>query len=748
MSIIETIGGYEIKSELGRGGMGVVYKGWDKKLEREVAIKVVENVDTQTADQLTLTSHQELVARFQTEAKAIAKLSHPNIVNIFDFGVENDRNYMVMEFLKGRDLSQLLKFNSPLSIELVVKSVIQVCAALDYAHTTGIIHRDIKPANILLLDNGIVKLMDFGIARIQEAKSQLTQAGTILGSVLYISPEQLISAQKVDKRADIYSLGVSIYELLTGQFPYDGDNVASIISKIMRSDPEVPSFHNPKITEELDDIIMKAIAKDPDHRYQRASELADDLNEFLFKLKGGVPSPMGMTSAGSSGGSVGSKTTFSKVIEFSLIDGVDKINLYSLIYRIAQTWQVENIGNKPILEALYGNETLSQAVVVSNKVILLSYKGLLMAAVSDDPDEVGSKAYEETANITRVDIKSCIPNESQQEFLIVMASILGNGIQIGKHVGCNSNDLENLMEKAKQEIFTGHIEVSDVTEIRYKGFIDGREIFNLVSPNKTPLPSLKAGKMDIDVFEAKFKLLGPSLRRALIDTTIELVNKTHGSSASFKQLSMQKNNKIMSEFIEEAVRNTDLATLVSNDRVFNIGKKAIKYSEVIEGFAAAELMKWVVKDLLIKVARSNKFQSIRNAFAWIWNLKTIKLAQQIKLNTGAKINFDMISYNDSEKLSVVSRYSSQGNVSELHNFIEDVIKLKKGVNNADIKAAIYISGNDFFPEVLKYYDKITKKESLFAFSSPKAFIPSGGFYLFMIKEDQDGVYKLVLPEVF
>ncbi|RYX89729.1 serine/threonine protein kinase, partial [bacterium] len=284
--MVQTIGGYEVRGELGRGGMGVVYRGYDAKLERDVAIKVLESAGDD-ADSLTMTSHQELLERFKTEAKAIAKLSHPNIVSIFDFGVENDKNYMVMELLRGRDLSQLLKFNSPLSVELVIKAVINVCAALEYAHSQGIIHRDIKPANIILLDSGITKLMDFGIARIQEAQSQLTQAGTILGSVLYISPEQLISAQKVDKRADIYSLGVSMYELLTGHFPYDGDNVATIISKIMQSQPEAPSTFNDKISARLDEIILKSIEKNPDERYSSALEFSDDLNDLLFEMKGG-----------------------------------------------------------------------------------------------------------------------------------------------------------------------------------------------------------------------------------------------------------------------------------------------------------------------------------------------------------------------------------------------------------------------------------------------------------------------------
>lgn len=741
MGTVQTIGGYEIRGELGRGGMGVVYKGFDAKLEREVAIKVIENVG-EDADHLTQTTHQELVERFKTEAKAIAKLSHPNIVNIFDFGVENDKNYMVMELLKGRDLSQLLKFNSPLSVELVVKCVIQVCAALDYAHQTGIIHRDIKPANIILLDTNVTKLMDFGIARIQDSGSQLTQAGTILGSVLYISPEQLISAQKVDKRADIYSLGVSMYELLTGTFPYNGDNVATIISKIMQSEAEPPSAYNPKIPAELDEIVLRSIAKDPDERYQRASELADALNDFLFKLKGGVQASQ--TSAGSQT-SIRS-TSFSKALEFSLVEGVDNINLYSLVYRVVQTWSVENIGNKPILEALYSNENLSQAVVISDRVILLMYKGLLIGAVSKDPDEVASLAYNVTADITKVDIRACIPSEAQQEFLVILASILGGGVQIGKNEGSNTNDLESIYEKIKSDGFTGHIEISDVREIKYKGFVDGKEIFTLISPNKNISPNLKAGRYDVEIYQSKLRLLGPSLRRALIDTTVELVNKTHGSSSSFKQLSLQKPVKVIPEMVEEAVRNTELATLVSSDKIIAVGKQSIKYSEIIQDFSAASLIKWVIKDLLVKIARSPKFNSMKNAFAWIWNMKTLKLSQQLKLNDGKILNFDMIAYDNFEKLCLVSRYSSQGSVSELNNFIEDVAKLKKGMPNTDIKAAIYISGDEFFPEVMKFYDKVAKKESMFAFSAPKCFISNGGFYLFMVRESPDG-YRLVSPQI-
>ncbi len=741
--MVQTIGGYEVRGELGRGGMGVVYRGYDAKLDREVAIKVLESV-SDDADSLTMTSHQELTERFKTEAKAIAKLSHPNIVSIFDFGLEHDKNFMVMELLKGRDLSQLLKFNSPLSIELVVKAVIQVCAALDYAHQTGIIHRDIKPANMILLDTGITKLMDFGIARIQESQSQLTQAGTILGSVLYISPEQLISAQKVDKRADIYSLGVSMYELLTGKFPYDGDNVATIISKIMQSSAEPPSIYNEKITPELDEIVLKTIEKDPDNRFQRASELADALTDFLYKFKGGTGTQNSSGVSSSASTSFSNKTSYNKAIEVSLVEGVDKINMYSLIYRVMQTWSVENIGNKPILEVLYGNENLSQAVVVSDRVILLSFKGLLIGAVSNDPDKVGSGAYEVTADISRVDIRACIPSEAQQESLIALASVIGGGILLAKHDSCNSNDIDNILEKAKEESFTGHIEFTDPREIKYKGFIDGKEVFTLIYPNKNSSSELKQNKVNVEIYQAKIKLYGPSLRRALIDATLEIVNKTHGSSTSFKQLSLQKNNKVIAELVEEAVRNTDIAILVSSDKILNVGRKQIKYSEIVNDFSAVSLLRWLVKDLLVKVARARKFNDLRNSFSWLWDLKTIKLSQQVKLNDGKAFAFDFVAYNNSEKLSVVARYSSHGSVSELHKFIEEVAQTKKGNTNSDIKAAIYISGDEFFPEVLKYYEKIAKKQSFFAFSSPKCYIANGGFNLFMVRESGEG-HALVSP---
>jgi serine/threonine protein kinase len=238
------IGQYDIIGELGRGGMGVVYDAIDPRLDRHVAIKVIELPKDPS---MTEQTKEELIERFRREAKASAKLNHPNIVSIFDFGEQDGRYYMVMEFLQGRNLSQLLQIQSPMSVGVALKSLVQTCHALDFAHHQGIIHRDIKPANIVILDNGTTKLADFGIARLESSNSALTQAGSILGSLLYISPEQLMNPKDVDKRADIYSLGVTAYEILTGQLPYNGSNVGEIVVKIMQSEPPRPSQLNPQI---------------------------------------------------------------------------------------------------------------------------------------------------------------------------------------------------------------------------------------------------------------------------------------------------------------------------------------------------------------------------------------------------------------------------------------------------------------------------------------------------------------------
>lgn len=271
---------YEIIRELGRGGMGSVFLARDTRLNREVAIKMVSEKFS-----LKSSATKDIIQRFMNEGKAIAKLKHHNIVTIYDIGEEDGRYYMVIELIDGNSLSNLLEKGKIFSIGEIIDIGIQICDALDYAHRNGIIHRDIKPANILYSRDKNAKLTDFGVARLSDAQSGLTREGDILGSILYIAPEQIIDAKNADRRSDIYSLGMTMYQLLTGRLPFEGEDFNEIIKKIIDNEFTPPRKLRPDISEELEELILKAIKKNPDERFQEANDFSFVLKEINEKIK-------------------------------------------------------------------------------------------------------------------------------------------------------------------------------------------------------------------------------------------------------------------------------------------------------------------------------------------------------------------------------------------------------------------------------------------------------------------------------
>ncbi|GAB4030636.1 MAG: hypothetical protein Fur0012_06880 [Elusimicrobiota bacterium] len=273
-SAVPTLGRYEITKELGKGAMGIVYLGKDPKINRTVAIKTMRFEEGLEEKEM-----KSLKERFFREAQAAGNLSHPNIVKIFDAGEDQDIAYMAMELLKGEDLKKYTSAGNLLAVEKVLEYISLSAEALDYAHKNGVIHRDIKPANIMLLEDGSLRVTDFGIARIQE--SSKTATGTVMGTPYYMSPEQ-IAGKKVDGRADIFSLGVTMYELLTGEKPWKGgESIATLFYQItnepFRKAGEIVKGLNPEIEKVLD----RALKKNPDERYQTAGEMAQDIRKIL-----------------------------------------------------------------------------------------------------------------------------------------------------------------------------------------------------------------------------------------------------------------------------------------------------------------------------------------------------------------------------------------------------------------------------------------------------------------------------------
>lgn len=271
-----TLGRYEVIKQLGKGAMGIVYLGQDPRINRTTAIKTVRFTDNFEPE-----AAEKMKEAFFREAESAGTLSHPNIVTIYDAGDEQDLAYIAMEFLEGEDLDKFTKKDRLLPARKVIDYIADISDALDYAHQKGIVHRDIKPANIMLLKSGIVKITDFGIARIS-ATSQ-TQTGVVKGTPYYMSPEQF-AGEKVDGRSDIFSVGVMLFQMLTGELPFRGDNPMALMNQIMNVPHPDPRKSNPKIVKPLVTIIDKTLEKDRKKRYQKASQLRDHLRELGKKI--------------------------------------------------------------------------------------------------------------------------------------------------------------------------------------------------------------------------------------------------------------------------------------------------------------------------------------------------------------------------------------------------------------------------------------------------------------------------------
>jgi serine/threonine protein kinase len=259
----KTLGPYRVIAQIGKGGMATIYRAYQPAMDRTVALKILPE---------HFAHDPQFVERFYREARTIAQLEHPNILPVYDFGEQDGITYLVMRFLDGGTLQELME-KQPLSLGQTSHILTQVCAALDYAHRKGIIHRDVKPSNVMIDREGAVYLSDFGIAKVLESSSHLTQTGAVLGTPAYMSPEQCMGST-IDKRSDIYSLGVMLYEMAVGVVPFKADTPMAVMMAHMHDPLPMPRLKNPAISEELQLVILKAMAKEPGDRFQTAAELA------------------------------------------------------------------------------------------------------------------------------------------------------------------------------------------------------------------------------------------------------------------------------------------------------------------------------------------------------------------------------------------------------------------------------------------------------------------------------------------
>ncbi|MGB7587311.1 MAG: protein kinase, partial [Solirubrobacterales bacterium] len=304
-------GRYEIGDKLGSGGMSNVYRATDRILERTVAVKILAE---------HLSDDERFVARFRREALAVAKLIHPNIVQVYDTGVDDGRHYIVMEYVAGRSGAQILQREGPLDFETAAEVGVQACAGLDYAHRRGIIHRDVKPGNLMIVGEPVgggemtVKLTDFGIARAIE-QTRITQVGSVVGTAAYLAPEQ-VRGEEATPATDVYALGVVLYQFLTGRLPYEGSTLAELAVRQQNESPLAPSTYDDEIPDTLGGAVLRALEGDPARRYASADELAGGLRLGLQGTDVSLPPSEGTAPTRVLGGTATRRLTHTEETEY------------------------------------------------------------------------------------------------------------------------------------------------------------------------------------------------------------------------------------------------------------------------------------------------------------------------------------------------------------------------------------------------------------------------------------------------
>jgi serine/threonine-protein kinase len=333
------LGRYLIEAEIGRGAMGVVYRAYDPQIGRQVAIKTISLTGQEFGDE------QEYRTRFLREVRAAGRLSHPGVVTIFDAGQdsETEEPYLVMEYVTGEPLSKVLARNRKLSLPLALQYAQEIAEALDYAHNQGVVHRDIKPANILITEDGHAKIADFGVAWLRQ---EINQIGEVAGSPAYMAPEQM-SGKQGDARSDLFSLGVVLYSMITGFRPFQGNSAKTVVFKVMNIEPVPVTSFQTEVSAELDAIVSRAIAKDPEDRYSSGAELARAIQKFRESGSNPTDTASFMTPSLHTEAQQGGKKNASAAkpyMRYSLPAAILVLAISAVLF----AWRMTNVGNVPL----------------------------------------------------------------------------------------------------------------------------------------------------------------------------------------------------------------------------------------------------------------------------------------------------------------------------------------------------------------------------------------------------------------
>jgi serine/threonine protein kinase len=776
---------YTIEKEVGRGGMGVVYKGLDKRLERPVAIKVL-NLGGGGESSQSQRLHNEAVERFRREAKVVARLSHPNIVSIYDVGEENNQYYMIMEFAEGKPLSSLIGEGRLVPAPVAASVAAQVCSALAYAHENQIIHRDIKPANIILSPKGTAKLMDFGIAQLHTEGAKLTQAGSVMGSIMYTSPEQLNDASRVDARTDLYALGVTIYELLTGQSPYKADSMSQLILEILtaKEEPNPLRRINADVPEVLELIVERAMKKVPDDRYSSAQEMGTDLSRLLNTGQFTASTHFNLSFNEGEGSTTTQSRSASRLKDSTLMrkTSVDNELVKALkarrewIRTLLSEWKTENVsalGLKPVLAKLMEPSLVGPAfsgvLVIDAEIYLLVEQGLFVGAVNLLTGDLDAAVFSHLPEKPK-SLELCLPPEGQNSAPALLAQILADsGQAIQQNLDSSLMDLLPLIENlsSSEESFTGYVTCHARQNIFYYGYENGKQLFAVqanpeIVATETWLELKTLAEEEgvlVDIYKPVPRLVGPSLNRILAQTQL-LFNYADSAKTTLQTIVDMGSEEIPIHLIQEAKHNVQLQLQHPQSANLKVLGQALNTQSLVESSLHLRFSQWMIREYFYLLNSSGSINTLKYIYSWIPAIEYLAFEESLQGDDGKMHAFNLVAHGQvkGEKLKKVLSLIcfGSGTEAEVNDFIDRVISVKKQlIKSGDIGGALYISSGPFDTDALKlFYARTVEPRkglmgSLDTLTKYKGFVRIGmnrGFHLNLIEHRKDNQsFEVIAP---
>ncbi|MFN8670989.1 MAG: serine/threonine-protein kinase [Candidatus Sericytochromatia bacterium] len=788
---------YKLKKLIGSGGMGDVYLADDLRLDREIVLKIIKTPEN-------IENIQEYEERFKNEAKAVAKLTHSNIVSIYDIGVINNSDYMVMEYVDGKDLHSLIK-ETKLSIKNIMKITKQLCEVINFIHSKNILHRDIKTQNILITKDFNVKLTDFGIAKNTDSKEQskLTQAGSILGSIMYSPPEQFINVKNLDNRSDIYSLGVCLYEMLTGEPPFfSKSNVQEIIFGIIGEQIEPPSFFSNKIPKSFDDFILKALNKDPDKRYQNMQEFCDAFEildqNMLFTSEGvdmenitledlknntliGKNSLFNTISKTNSGFNV-RDTRLTSTLDltnttlnlkeflsefYSNFDWIDSITekynkqqvnlkFEDILYKIKET----DINNK-----------FFSGIICSKNYYLFISQGILFGAFQKNNsgygDEILKKLYDQIDS-TNEEIFELIINIQQDDnvpFLIYYT--LTEHLDI-LHSNLNSATV-NLFEvldtiKSQEGGFNGYITckkigIQNSIEKYIFCYKDSTKLFAIKIFNKLVKYEdsleieelLNFGNTVISIFKPNFFVPDFEINQLMIKSELYLNyrDKIEGTLEDIVALGKEEVSHCLGEAVKD---NIYLEPKLKNsiENITFLGK-TFPIKEIIKENNYYKTSLWIITEFLFLINITNNMRYFKELYKSTAEIVKFSVLDELQGFYGCSNHYSIIAKNKEGKIVFLARFGN-GSKEDVEIFLEETVLVKKNIlkeKKKELFSAFYVSTNKIDNMAITHYYKTVKQEAGL-FNKAKAYMKvslTDGFNVLLLQKDDKDI-NLVVPNLY